>query len=338
MTTDSQINTYKAIVEAIQEAKNIVITSHKSPDGDSIGSSLALYHFIQALGKTSVVCHPDKAPNFLLWVDGALDILSFEDQQDEVIQKMHDADLIFCLDYNSADRVGKDMQPLLEQANAKKIMIDHHMYPADFCAIIVSETSVCSTSQLIYELIDQSGNKGLLNEHIGVPIYLGIMTDTGSFRFPSVQARTHEILAELIRTGIKHYEIHEKVYDTNTVDRLQLRGYALSEKLELIENYPVALISVTEDELNRFHYQKGDTEGLVNVALSVDNIKVAAFFAEKDGAVKISFRSKGDYYVNELANDHFEGGGHKYAAGGISYDSLDNTINKFKSLIPTYFK
>lgn len=338
MTTDSHINTYKAIVAAIQEAKNIVITSHKSPDGDSIGSSLALYHFIAALGKSSVVCHPDKAPNFLLWVEGAFDIVSYEEQQDEVIQKMHDADLIFCLDYNSADRVGKDMQPLLEQASAKKIMIDHHMHPADFCEIIVSETSVCSTSQLIFELIDQSGNGEMLNESIGVPIYLGIMTDTGSFRFPSVQARTHEILAALIRTGIKHFEIHEKVYDTNTVDRLQLRGYALSEKLELIENYPVALISVTEEELNRFHYQKGDTEGLVNVALSVDSIKVAAFFAEKDGAVKISFRSKGDYYVNELANDHFEGGGHKYAAGGISYDSLENTINKFKSLIPTYFK
>ena len=338
MTTDSHINTYKAIVAAIQEAKNIVITSHKSPDGDSIGSSLALYHFIAALGKSSVVCHPDKAPNFLLWVEGAFDIVSYEEQQDEVIQKMHDADLIFCLDFNSADRVGKDMQPLLEKASAKKIMIDHHMHPADFCEIIVSETSVCSTSQLIFELIDQSGNGEMLNESIGVPIYLGIMTDTGSFRFPSVQARTHEILAALIRTGIKHFEIHEKVYDTNTVDRLQLRGYALSEKLELIENYPVALISVTEEELNRFHYQKGDTEGLVNVALSVDSIKVAAFFAEKDGAVKISFRSKGDYFVNELANDHFEGGGHKYAAGGISYDSLENTINKFKSLMPTYFK
>lgn len=338
MTTDSQTNTFKAIVTAIKEAKNIVITSHKSPDGDSIGSSLALYHFIQSLGKSSVVCHPDKAPNFLLWVEGALDIVSYEEQQDEVIQKMRDADLIFCLDYNSADRVGKDMQTLLEQASAKKIMIDHHMHPADFCEIIVSETSVCSTSQLIFELIAQSGNSELLNESIGVPIYLGIMTDTGSFRFPSVQARTHEILAALIRTGIKHFEIHEKVYDTNTVDRLQLRGYALSEKLELIENYPVALISVTEEELNRFHYQKGDTEGLVNVALSVDSIKVAAFFAEKDGAVKISFRSKGDYFVNELANDHFEGGGHKYAAGGISFDSLENTINKFKSLIPTYFK
>jgi bifunctional oligoribonuclease and PAP phosphatase NrnA len=338
LTTDSQTNTFKAIVTAIKEAKNIVITSHKSPDGDSIGSSLALYHFIGALGKSSVVCHPDKAPNFLLWVEGALDIVSYEEQQDEVIQKMRDADLIFCLDYNSADRVGKDMQTLLEQASAKKIMIDHHMHPADFCEIIVSETSVCSTSQLIFELIAQSGNSELLNESIGVPIYLGIMTDTGSFRFPSVQARTHEILAALIRTGIKHFEIHEKVYDTNTVDRLQLRGYALSEKLELIENYPVALISVTEEELNRFHYQKGDTEGLVNVALSVDSIKVAAFFAEKDGAVKISFRSKGDYFVNELANDHFEGGGHKYAAGGISFDSLENTINKFKSLIPTYFK
>lgn len=329
---------YKAIVELIKKSENILISSHKSPDGDSIGSSLALYHFIISLGKNPVVCHADKAANYINWVAGAHDIVLFEENPEKARALFENADLIFCLDYNSADRVGKDLEPLLIASKAKKVMIDHHMNPSDFCDIIVSETSVCSTSQLIFELIDQSGNLNLLNEHIGVPIYLGIMTDTGSFRFPSVQARTHDILAELIREGIKHHEIHEKVMDTNTVDRLQLRGFVISEKLELIKDYPVAIMSLTEVELNRYNYQKGDTDGLVNVALSLEGIQVAAFFAEKDGQVKISFRSKGDYFVNVLAGDNFEGGGHKYAAGGISFEPIHPTIERFKALIPEYFK
>ncbi len=329
---------YKAIVELIKKSENILISSHKSPDGDSIGSSLSLYHFIISLGKKPVVCHADKAANYINWVAGAHDIVLFEENPEKAEALFDNADLIFCLDYNSADRVGTDLEPFLVASKAKKVLIDHHMNPSEFCDIIVSETSVCSTSQLIFELIDQSGNLELLNEKIGVPIYLGIMTDTGSFRYPSVQPRTHEILAALIRAGVKHHEIHEKVMDTNTVDRLQLRGFAISEKLELIKDYPVAIISLKEEELNRYNYQKGDTDGLVNVALSLEGIQVAAFFAERDGQVKISFRSKGDYFVNVLAGENFEGGGHKYAAGGISFEPMNNTIERFKSLIPEYFK
>lgn len=328
---------YKAIVEAIKEAKKIVITSHKSPDGDSIGSSLGLQNFIEKLGREAVVCHADKGALSLTWVAGAHDIVTFEENPDKARELYKNADLIFCLDYNSADRVGPDLEPLLVSSSAKKIMIDHHMHPADFCDIIVSETSVCSASQLIFELIDQSGNINLLDEKIGTPLYLGIMTDTGSFRFPSVHPRTHEILAELLRCGVKHYEVHEKVFDTNTIDRLQLRGYVISEKLELIKDYPIAIMSINEAELNRFNYKKGDTDGLVNVALSIEGIKIAAFFSEKEGQVKISFRSKGDYYVNVLSMENFAGGGHKYAAGGISYEPLDKTIALFKSLIPKYF-
>lgn len=328
---------YKAIVEAIKEANRIVITSHKSPDGDSIGSSLGLQNFIKNLGKESVVCHADKGSLSLTWIAGAHDIVTFEETPDKARELYKNADLIFCLDYNSADRVGPDLEPLLVSSKAKKIMIDHHMHPADFCDIIVSETSVCSASQLIFELIDQSGNINLLDEKIGTPIYLGIMTDTGSFRFPSVHPRTHEILAELLRCGVKHHEVHEKVFDTNTIDRLQLRGYVISEKLELIKDYPIAIMSVNEAELNRFNYTKGDTDGLVNVALSIEGIKIAAFFSEKEGQVKISFRSKGDYFVNVLSMENFAGGGHKYAAGGISYEPLDKTIALFKSLIPKYF-
>jgi phosphoesterase RecJ-like protein len=328
---------YKEIVFAIKEAKNIVITSHKSPDGDSIGSSLALYHFIEALGKTSVVCHPDEAALYLNWVPGAHDIVILDKEKQKTEELFKNADLIFCLDYNSSDRVGSEMEALLVASSAKKVLIDHHMHPADFCDITVSETSVCSTSQLIFELIDQSGNKHLLNEKIGIPIYLGIMTDTGSFRFPSVQARTHEILADLIRAGVRHYEVHEKVFDTNTLDRLRLRGFVIADKLEIIKDFPVAIMSLTEAELNGFNYKKGDTDGLVNVALSIEGVQVAAFFAEKDGVIKISLRSKGDFHVNVMAMEHFSGGGHKYASGGISYDPLNVTIDRFKSLIPVFF-
>ncbi len=328
---------YKAIVEAIKSAKNIVISSHKSPDGDSIGSSLGLFYFIESLDKKATICHADKGSLSLTWVLGAHDIVTFEDQPEKSIELFEQADLIFCLDYNSADRVGQDLAPFLIEARAKKIMIDHHMHPADFCDILVSETNVCSTSQLIFELIDKSGNLDKINEKIGTPLYLGIMTDTGSFRYPSVHARTHEILAELLKCGVKHYDVHEKVFDTNTMDRLQLRGYVISEKLEIYQDYPIAIMSINEEELNRFNFKKGDTDGLVNVALSIEGIKIAAFFAEKDGQVKISFRSKGDYFVNVLAMENFEGGGHKYAAGGISFQPMDKTIELFKSLIPKYF-
>jgi phosphoesterase RecJ-like protein len=332
-----EMNDFKRIMQQVDGAERIVITSHKSPDGDSIGSSLALYHFLRAYGKNPVVCHPDAAPNFLTWMPGGHDILHFDHAPERVAEKMAEADLIFCLDYNASNRIGKDMEVHLLSSEAIKIMIDHHMDPADFCEIIVSETSVCSTSQLIYELIDQSGNLELLDEDSGTAIYLGIMTDTGSFRFPSVQPRTHAILEHLLNAGVKHYKVHENVFDTNTIDRLKLRGYAISEKMEIMHDLPVAIISLTEEELARFNNQKGDTEGLVNVALSVQGIEMAAFFAEKDGVIKISFRSKGERFVNVMAGDHFSGGGHKYASGGMSTDSMTDTINRFKSVVYNYF-
>jgi phosphoesterase RecJ-like protein len=328
---------FKRIVSEIRDANKIVITSHKGPDGDSIGCSLGLYHFIKKNNREVSICHPDVAPEFLQWLNGSEDIIAFENQPETVIEKLNSADLIFCLDYNSPERVGKDMQQWLLNAPGKKVMIDHHPFPADFCDIVVSDTTCCSTSQLIFELIDQSVNLELLDENIGTPLYLGIMTDTGSFRFPSVTARTHEVISTLLKVGVKHSDVHEKVYDSNTLDRLQLRGYAVAEKFEKISEFPVALISLTKEELERFHYKKGDTEGLVNVALSVDGIKAAAFFVERDGEIKISFRSKGDFFVNELAMQHFSGGGHKYAAGGMSLDSLNDTITRFKKLVPAYF-
>jgi phosphoesterase RecJ-like protein len=332
------MNQYLQIVEEIKASNHIVITAHKSPDGDSVGSSLGLLHFIEKLGKTAVVCHPDPAPDFLAWLENIDQILTITQHQDLIKDHFEKADLVFCLDYNGTDRVGPEMQAMLEQASCKKIMIDHHLNPQDFATITVSETAVCSTSQLIVELIVQSENTHLLNGAIGTPLYLGILTDTGSFRFPSVQPRTHQLLAMLLEAGVKHHVIHENLNDNNTLGRLKIQGYALSEKLEVVEEYQVAIISLTNEELVKYNYQKGDTDALVNLALSIKGMKAAMFFSERDGMIKISFRSKGkENPVNTLASEHFSGGGHANAAGGMSELSMEATLEKVKSLLPLYF-
>jgi phosphoesterase RecJ-like protein len=324
------------IYQAISNAHAIVITAHKSPDGDSIGSSMALFHLLQKWNKNVSVVHPDPAPEFLHWVPNQEVIVDFENQSEKATELLQTADLIFCLDYNEPSRVGKYMQEVLVQSNAVKVMIDHHLHPADFCDFTLSEISACSTCELLFQWLKAIQRENDINETIGKCLYLGIMTDTGSFRFPSVSSGTHEIAAFLIEKGVKHFEIHEAVFDTNTIDRIRLKGYALSEKLVLIPGIPVAYASLSEEELHRFNYQKGDTEGLVNQILGIQGIKMAVFFAEKDGKVKISFRSKGEYVVNQLANDHFEGGGHAYASGGISAEPLDNTIDKFVTNVKNY--
>ncbi|NJB84094.1 DHH family phosphoesterase [Wenyingzhuangia aestuarii] len=331
------MNPYQQIEAEIQAASHIVITAHKSADGDSIGSSLGLLHFIEKLGKSAVICHPDKAPDFLYWLDTS-SILVMEEHPEQVTETLQQADLIFCLDYNATNRVGPEMQALLEASSSKKIMIDHHLNPEDFPLITVSETSVCSTSQLIVELIEQSGHLDLLDQKIGTPLYLGILTDTGSFRFNSVQPRTHEILAKLLAAGVEHHLIHEKLSDNNTESRLRLQGYAMSEKLEILYNHNVAIISLSKEELAKYNYKKGDTDSLANLVLSIKGMKAAIVFTERDGIMKISFRSKGaNNPVNILASEHFNGGGHANASGGMSDLSVTETLDKLKTLIPTYF-
>lgn len=330
------MNNYKKIESAILSSSHIVITSHKSPDGDSVGSSLGLLYFIEKLGKKAVVCHPDAAPDFLQWINTS-PILLMSEQPDLVKEKFESADLIFCLDYNGTDRIG-DMQALLEAATCQKIMIDHHLNPQDFATITVSETESSSTAQLIVELVEQSGNGNLLDEKIGTPLYLGILTDTGSFRFSSVQPRTHELLAKLLAAGVQHHLVHENLNDTNTASRLRLQGFAMSEKLEIMEDSHVAIISLTQEELNKYKYQKGDTDSLANLALSIKGMKAAIVFSERDGIIKISFRSKGkENPVNVLAAEHFNGGGHANASGGMSELSMPETLDKIRNLVPQYF-
>lgn len=328
----------KEIVESILSAEKIVITSHKSPDGDSIGSSLGMLRFIRSLGKKAVICHPDSCPTFIEWLKSGDEILDFDSNQDLVTFEMMSADLLFCLDYNGSGRMGKEMGAVLLAATGKKIMIDHHPEPEDIFDLAASHPEVCSTSQLIVELIVQSGNSAKLSKEIGTPLYLGIVTDTGSFRFSSVDARTHELVALLLQNGVNQAEIHENTFDHNRLDQMKLRGFAIAERLEVMPLERLAIVALSEVDLARFNYIKGDTEGLVNSALSIEGVDVAIMLTESDGKVKMSFRSLGNIVVNAFARDHFEGGGHSNAAGGISFLSLEETVEKIKHLAPTYFK
>lgn len=313
----------------ILAAQRIVITAHRSPDGDSIGSSLAVYHLLKKWGKDVTVVHPDPAPEYLQWVPGQPEIVAFESDPAKGTALLNAAGLIVCLDYNEPSRVGKDMQPALENAPGTKVMIDHHLHPSDFCQYRISEPEACSTAQLVYEWMEAVGCLSDLDATIGTCMYLGILTDTGSFRFPSVTSKTHQVVGHLISVGVKHHEIHENVYDDNTIERIRLKGYALSEKLVQLDGIPVAYITLTKEELERFGYKKGDTEGLVNQVLGIRGIKMAALFTQKDDIIRISFRSKGAYTVNEMAAKYFNGGGHIYASGGSSEKPMDETTREF---------
>lgn len=316
----------------------IIITSHKSPDGDSIGSSLALFHYLKTLNINSTICHPDKMPDFLNWLPESENILTLEENKDLVIKNMAEADIIFSLDYNHPSRIG-EMQNLLIDSSAKKIMIDHHQDPIeDLFDLSFSYPTISSTCELIYEFIVANSNENNINEHIGTPMYCGIMTDTGSFRFPSTTARTHDIISRIIKSGVKNHSIHEAVFDSESINKLQLNGYALSNKLQILDDLKIGIISLTKEELLKYNAIKGDTEGLVNRVLAIKGIKMAVFLKEDAGIIKMSFRSKGDVYVNILAKENFNGGGHVYAAGGMYKGQMDDAIEKLVTLLPNYVK
>jgi len=319
----------------LSEAKNIVITTHKSPDGDAIGSSLALFHFLKKLNKQVTVIVPDSFPKFLNWMEGTGEILHYDKQKEQAIPIIEKADLIFSLDYNGLSRIG-DLADPIAASNAIKVVIDHHQHPQDFAQHYIVDTESCSTAQLVYEFIENLGGLQQMNSVIGACIYCGIMTDTGSFRFPSTTSKTHQIIANLIDLGVNGSQIHEQVYDTYSMNRLQLLGYALTEKMKVFPKLNAAYISLSQAELERFNFHKGDTEGLVNYPLSIDGIKFSALMTEKESDISISFRSKGNFYVNKLASEYFDGGGHIYAAGGRSLLTLEETIKKMEQVIQHY--
>lgn len=324
-----------AVFNLLSSSSKIVITTHHRPDGDAMGSSLGLYNYLLKKGHKVQVITPSDYPDFLFWLPGNNQVLNYEIAKTECDSFIKDADIIFCLDFNWINRV-ETMKDSLLNSQAKKILIDHHLDPENAFDIIFSYSDACSTCELIYDFILALKDDILIDKAIAECLYCGIMTDTNSFRFFSMKASTHRIIANLIDAGAENYRIHERVYDNSNESRTRLLGYSLLEKLVVIKEYNTAYIFLSEDELNKFNFKSGDTEGLVNYALGIEGIRLAAFFSEREGVIKISFRSKNDFSVKELSSKYFGGGGHRNASGGYSNESLNDTIKKFLEILPLY--
>jgi phosphoesterase RecJ-like protein len=327
-----------ALKELLSSPKKIAIIPHKNPDGDAIGSTLALWHYLQIKGHETVVISPNDFPKFLKWMPGANEILNFERENTESKEGLKQADVIFTLDFNHLGRVGQ-MTENLESAAATFVMVDHHQQPSDYAKIIYSDVAMSSTCEMVYKLISLLGDVDEINADMANCLYTGIMTDTGSFKFKATTSDTHRVIADLMDRGAENTEIHHRIYDTNSPSRLHLLGCAL-KNMVILEEFSTAYITLSQEELDRYDYQKGDTEGFVNYGLTLEGIKFAVIFIEnkEEGILKISFRSVGDFSVNDFARNHFEGGGHTNAAGGKSDKNIDETTTYFKSLLPRYKK
>lgn len=323
------------IKRLLSDKRKIVIIPHKNPDGDAIGSSTALKYYLDNFNHNVDIISPNKFPEFLKWMDPN-NIIKIFDEDEKYSQKIIDAELIFTLDFNNLVRIS-GMKEYVEKSNAKIIMIDHHEEPSNYADFMYSEPKMSSTCEMIYHFIEKMGDVDKIDKNISRSLYAGIMTDTGSFKFPSTTELTHLVISNLLKTGISHSDIHNHIYDNNKFERVQLLSFALS-KIKIIENLNTCYISLSQKELNKFNYEKGDTEGIVNYGLSIKNIKFAVIFMQnlKENVIRISLRSRGDFDVNEFSKNVFGGGGHKNAAGAVSKKTLKETIDYFIESVKNY--
>jgi phosphoesterase RecJ-like protein len=327
------ISELKTILSTPQK---IVITTHHKPDGDAMGSSLGLYAFLIQKGHHVTVITPTDYPDFLQWLPNNSDVLIYTEKQEQSIQLINESSLIFCCDFNTLSRIN-ELGEHIRNAGDLKVMIDHHLEPEDFDDYRHWNINACAASQLVYDFIlNELGEGDLINKDVASCLYTGIMTDSGSFRFPSATSEVYRIAADLIDLGAEHWRIHQLVYDNASENRLRFLGHCLSNKLEILRDFNTAIITVSAEELKKYDIVTGDTEGIVNYALSINGINLAAFIIERTDKVKLSLRSTGDFPANEICKKYFAGGGHRNAAGGSSDESLVATIEKFKSILPEY--
>ncbi|WP_430412524.1 DHH family phosphoesterase [Kordia sp.] len=326
----------QAIKTVLQTPKNIVIIPHKNPDSDAIGSTLALWHYLKNKGQEAIIVAPNDYPEFLKWMPGETEIIKFDTQQEAAEKFIKEANVIFTLDFNDLSRIG-EMSSVVATSDATFIMIDHHQQPADYAKYTYSDTSMSSTCEMVYNFICFLGEEDTITPEMASCMYSGIMTDTGSFRFTATTSTTHRVIASLMDKGAKNSEIHNAIYDTNSLSKLQLLGCAL-KNLVVLEEYNTVYITLSKQELLQHDFRKGDTEGFVNYGLSLKGIKFAAIFIEnlQEPYIKMSLRSKGNFSVNELARTHFNGGGHTNAAGGRSDNSMEDTVKNFTKILAGY--
>jgi phosphoesterase RecJ-like protein len=328
----------KEFKKYIKTPRKAVLLTHFKPDADALGSALGLASYLKIKGHSIKVITPSDYPDFISWMPGNKDVLVFQKEKPEKASKfIKDADLIFCLDFSCLNRIN-ELGEMVRSASGKKVLIDHHLEPERFADFEQWNDSAASTAELVFKLIVELGDKELISSEIAECLYAGIMTDTGGFRHSNT---THEVLriaSELVEHGADPYKVSKLIYDTNTIERLRLMGFVLSEKLQVIPEYRTAYVALTADELKRFGSQTGDTEGLVNYGLSIRGVKLSVLITDRKENIKLSLRSLGNFSVNDMARAHFGGGGHRNAAGGQTTLTLEETVKKFLEILPLYTK
>ena len=327
---------FTRLKEFLNKPQHIVITTHHKPDGDAMGSSLGLYNYLIQKGHQVRVITPTDYPSFLQWLPNNPEVIVYTEKKVESETLIAAAEIIFCLDFNSLSRIN-ELGEMVRKSSAIKVMIDHHLEPEGFDDFRHWSINACASAQLVYDfIVNLMEEKHLINKDVATCLYTGIMTDSGSFRFPNTTAEVHRIVADLIACGAENSKIHQMVYDNFSESRLRFLGHCLINRLEVFTEYNTALITVNKSDLEEFHITTGDTEGVVNYALSINGIRLAALIIERPDRVKLSLRSTGEFPANEICKKYFAGGGHRNAAGGFSDKDLTETVSKFKSILPEY--
>jgi phosphoesterase RecJ-like protein len=325
------------IGEIFERPAKSVLFTHINPDGDAIGTMLGLYWFLISMGHNVSMIVPNEIPFFLEWLPGCDNIIVVEKNVEQARKTMKGAEILICVDFNEPERLDQLKDDFL-QSKAVKVLIDHHPRPKDFTDLLISIPEIGSASELVYDLIVATGHQELIDRKISECLFVGIMTDTGCFSYNSSKPETYRVVADLLERGIDKDEIYRLVYDNYSADRMRLLGFSLNEKMVLIPEYRTAYIALTREELVQYKHVTGDTEGFVNFPFSIKGIILTALFLEKEDYIKISFRSRGEFEINKFSEKHFNGGGHKNAAGGEAYMSLEETVKTFESLLPLYKK
>jgi phosphoesterase RecJ-like protein len=328
--------------DSIQKAKKIIdkfdkfaIVTHISPDGDALGSTLGLYHFLNELGKRVNIVVPNDFPDFLKWMPGRKEIIVAKWKEGLAKDIIERAEVLFCLDFNTLSRIDQ-LAPFVARSRATKIMIDHHPYPDDFCDLTISHPEISSTSELIFRFICRMGLFEYLDINCAECIYTGMMTDTGAFTYNSNSPAIYYIISELLHKGVNKDAIYSKVYNSCTESRIRMQAYVFYEKLKIYPEYKTALVTLSLDEQKHFQCKKGDTEGFVNIPLSIETVVLSVFIREDENIIRISFRSKGSFPTNEFAASVFGGGGHLNASGGEYTGTLEDAIALFEEALPRY--
>jgi phosphoesterase RecJ-like protein len=311
--------------------KTIALTTHRNPDGDAMGSMLACYHFLKRQNHRVYMIAPSEYPENFEWMMSIQECLIWDISPEDSKDAIANSDLVFSLDYNGLDRVDK-LGEAIKSCTAKKVLIDHHLFPEDFADFVLSDTTVSSTCELVFDFINLLGSGHLIDPIIGDCLYTGILTDTGSFKHATTP-KLFRTVAKLVEIGVDGNVIQDKIFNSLKEKHLRILGHCLYNRMEIIEEYQTGIIWLTKGDYEKYDIQRGDTEGIVNYLLSLKNVKIAAFIHEQPKITKLSLRSKGDFSVQEIASKYFKGGGHKNASGGASFIGLEPTIRKFKEAI-----